>query len=472
MKKRAALLLAVLCLAAALMPGCKRTDGERPTEPRPSVEVVPPETDPNALRVLIDFTTPGSTSHADHDVLEDFKKAIAEAGGPEDITFEYVFFDDSCERDSENYALRGNELTRVRTEIMAGKGPDIFITTCQPEYVDPVFKYPDQVMSRRAFLPLDGYIENAQFMEWDKLTPAIMAAGKNEEGQQVLPLTYSLPLTVFRKTEVEHTHSQDLTLFDIAKSDNPVSLLFSERATEFHTFWMDDDRFSSAFMELADYDTETLAFSEEELKEVIKTLGDLENRRVSGEFDNAPSYYHSNLEVDFNFNPGDDMYMADKGGIGENERITLFPLYSAQGGYCATITSFAAINRNTKRPDDAFFVLDYLLSLECQCSELYANLTFSRAIPTHEEAMQKRTKVIQYHATEGNKPKAWYLPKSNFEELCSLRDNITSARFRTELDKKLVNILDRSKFLVGNEEALDREVHAAYMEMSMMLGES
>ncbi len=166
------------------------------------------------------------------------------------------------------------------------------------------------------------------------------------------------------------------------------------------------------------------------------------------------------------------MYMADKGGIGENERITLFPLYSAQGGYCATITSFAAINRNTKRPDDAFFVLDYLLSLECQCSELYANLTFSRAIPTHEEAMQKRTKVIQYHATEGNKPKAWYLPKSNFEELCSLRDNITSARFRTELDKKLVNILDRSKFLVGNEGALDREVHAAYMEMSMMLGES
>ena len=66
----------------------------------------------------------------------------------------------------------------------------------------------------------------------------------------------------------------------------------------------------------------------------------------------------------------------------------------------------------------------------------------------------------------------WHLGKSNFEELCALRDNISSVRFRTELDEKLVSLFDKSKYLVGNEEALDREVHQAYMEMAMMLGES
>lgn len=469
MNKKCILLL-ILILAIFSIAACKKTGIQDDSKPTSVGEVE--QADSNALRILIDFTTPTSNSYADRDVLEDFKDAIAEAGGPNDITFEFVFFDDYCERDSENYALRNNELTRVRTEIMAGKGPDIFITACQPEYVDPVFKYPDQVMARRTFLPLDEYIEKAQFMEWDKLTPVIMETGKNEEGQQVLPLTYSLPLTVFRKAEIDHTQSKSITFFDVAASSNPVSLLSSERTTEFGSFIMDDDRFSSVFLNLADYDTETLAFSEEEIKEVMKVLADLENRRVNGEFDDAPSYYHSNLEVDFNFNPEDDSVMARKAGIREKERLTLFPLYSTQGGYCATITSFAAINRNTKRPDDAFFVLDYLLSLECQCSRLYANLTYNRAIPTHEEAMQKRTKVIQYNATEGNKPRAWYLSKSNFEELCSLRDNITSARFRTELDEKLVSLFDKCTLLAGKSEALDREVHQAYMEMAMMLGES
>lgn len=217
------ILLLILILAVCSISACKKMDTLDESKPSSVGEME--QANPNSLRVLIDFTTPTGTSNADRDVLEDFKKAIAEAGGPTDITFEYVFFDDYCERDSENYALRDNELTRVRTEIMAGEGPDVFITTCQPEYVDPVFKYPDQVMSRRTFLPLDDYIKNAQFMEWEKLTPVVMEAGKTGEGQMALPLTYSLPMTVFRKTEVEHTHSKDLTLFEVAKSNNPVSLL-------------------------------------------------------------------------------------------------------------------------------------------------------------------------------------------------------------------------------------------------------
>lgn len=460
MKKKHFLLLALILTIAAFV-GCGKTDA---VSPKPSS--TEDEPDPNSLQILIDMpsTYPLHNMSTLKKNVKDFKHEIIEAGGPKDITFDIVFFDHKGESDGENYALRGNDLTRIRTEIMAGKGPDIFITSCEPEYGDSLFKHPDQIMSRRTFLPLDDYIEKAQFMEWDKLIPVIMEAGKGEEGQLVLPLAYSMPITVFRASELEHTHSKTLTLFDIAESDNPASLFGRDP--------MDFDRLAGVFPVLADYSTDTLAFSEEELKKVIKVLGDLQSRKDSGEFDDIPGYYHYDLTVRFNDTAIDEEWLAQYAYITSKDQLTLFPLYSTEGGYCATITSFAAINRNTKRPDDAFFVLDYLLSLDCQCSPLYANLTRFWAVPTHEEAMRKRAQVTtcgEYTPVGWEK---WFLTNSNFDEFCSLRDNISYARFRTELDEKLDVLLDKSEELAGNEKALDREVHRAYMEMAMMLGES
>ena len=50
---------------------------------------------------------------------------------------------------------------------------------------------------------------------------------------------------------------------------------------------------------------------------------------------------------------------------GASDELTLVPVFSRSGGYYAVITSFAGINVNTKRPDDAFFVVDYIMSKDC-----------------------------------------------------------------------------------------------------------
>lgn len=432
-------------------------------------------TDGDPLRVLIDFGIAKTSVMYPNDrdkTLNEFKEAIETAGGPMDISFENIYYDYSREKKLENESLRDNELSRIRTEIMAGEGPDVFIVACYNDGENPLFKYPDQIMARHTFLPLDDYIKDAQFMEWDKLTPIIMETGKTEEGQQLLPLTYSLPLTVFRKSDLEHIPSKSLTCFDVAGSPNPISLLSSEIDTESGRFILDSDRLSAILPVLADYEKEELAFTEDELIQVMEILGDLENRNSAGDFINIPNHYYQNLSVGFNSYPDVEMFKDMYAGIGEKESISLFPIYTTQGGYCATITSFAAINRNTKRSDDAFFVLDYLLSLECQCSPIYVNLTTEQAIPTHEEVMQKSTRVT----TGGSRGPAgwtnWYLKKDSFEELCALRDNISYARFRTDLDGKITDLLNKSKYIYNNENTLKKEVHSAYIEMKMMLAES
>ena len=87
---------------------------------------------------------------------------------------------------------RDASLGRIRVEMMAGKGPDLFLCMNPQATIffpstekQALFQYPKALMKRHMFLPLDDYIENAKYMEWDKLYPEIMAAGKNDDGQQI-----------------------------------------------------------------------------------------------------------------------------------------------------------------------------------------------------------------------------------------------------------------------------------------------
>ena len=77
-------------------------------------------------------------------------------------------------------------------------------------------------MRSGVFLPLDTYIENAQFMEWDKLTPKVMEAGRTEEGQLVVPMAYTMPLTFYRKSEVSHTPSTEMTWDDMMADETGI----------------------------------------------------------------------------------------------------------------------------------------------------------------------------------------------------------------------------------------------------------
>lgn len=480
--KRVIAFIMVFALMIACTGGCNKA----PAEDGAAVEEEA-KTNENSLQVLFDMgiTRSPVLSEGDRDEsLEEFKAASEELGGPRDISFEFIFYQYQGRTSGENSSLRDAELTRVRTELMAGGGPDVFITACEnictSIFGRPLFKYPDQVMKRHTFLTLDSYIENARFMEWDKLTPVVMEAGRTEEGQQVLPLTYTLPVAVCRKKDLKWDHSRELTFYDMAGGQSPVPIFSAnirdaEDKTGQFSVIMDEDRMAGLFTKVADYSTETLAFSEEDLLKVMKTIHELESS--DKEREDVPDFFYTGLGVGFNQRL--DMDPGRYAGIKGNEALSLIPVYSADGGYGAFITSFAAINRNTKRPEDAFFVLDYLLSKECQQSSIYMNATVGQSILTHEEVMcGKKHKVVSgterfINPQNGKKDWArWYMGKSTFDELCELRDNITAARFNTELDAKLLSLLEKSKYYSGDGGSTAKEVHRAYMEMQMMLAES
>lgn len=144
-----------------------------------------------------------------------FLQSVEEKGGPKHVEYE-VLPAEGAERET--------TLSRIRTEIMSGKGPDVFLCNCVSPgdtETQALFPFPRKIMGSGVFLPLDDLIPKAQFLEWEKLNPPVMEAGKAGQEQIVLPTAYSLPLSFFLRSDVE-PYPEETTWAEAAKGDDPI----------------------------------------------------------------------------------------------------------------------------------------------------------------------------------------------------------------------------------------------------------
>ena len=417
----------------------------------------------NPLRLLIDVEFGSSLSldikdELNHYLTEgdgrgnvitrNYQSVIKMNGGPQDITFE---FPPSCGVEREFY------LTRLRTELMAGKGPDVFVcisgfggkydsTTRQYIMEDAIFPFPQQAMKRGMFLPLDTYIPNSQFMEWSKLTSTIMEAGHTAQGQLLLPMTYTIPATAFPKDDVEHELSQNMTWEEMLSGNIAMRIAGV----------LDESAYIALALEpFIDINNDTLAISEEEMRLFFFTR--LKERQFL-ESENTPTHFRGWMQVDLN----DEIINTEQPGVGRGNEYTYIPIYTRGGGYRAIVTSFTCINANTFRPDDAFFLVDYLMSEECQRSILYSYMTYDNAVPIMEGLMTEEKPVSAVH-------KKWHMRENDYHEFLGLRDGLSGADFCTSLCKEVWNL---NKSLQQEGSDLEKEIHKSYVKMNMELAES
>ena len=360
-------------------------------------------------------------------------------------------------------------LSRLRTEVMAGEGPDVFICACSDPAAgspDVLFPFPEKAALNGLFLPLDEYIKQAKFMEWDQLTPEVMAAGHTDEGQMILPLTYTFHTTIFDQADLNDDYTGPLTWEQAVASDDPVWKAACDENWQLY--------FGEMFGQLADFQQEKLAFSEDDLLEAVLAAGKLRmeaaetNREaaITSETFGAPRH----TSVRFG-QPNQDHTIRLTYGSGattdpavdlqsSEQQARMIPLYNREGGVTAIVTAFAAVSRTTKRPGDAFAVVDSLLSKAGFRSALYQNLT---GVPVHEELGQALDRYV-------NAVPIWYMGRGNFEEYNRIRRQINAARFEGPLDEQLWSL---SSLLYSDDfEQTRKKVAEAYSDMVMILAES
>ena len=386
---------------------------------------------------------------------------------------------------------RETALQRIRTEVMSGGGPDLFIAACSEKYPidenEALFTMPEKAMELALFMPLDEYMENnTYFAEWDEMNQTVLAAGRNEEGQQIIPMCYTLPVAVYRAADAEHTPSKEITWTDMLESEDEAL-----RAAAVWTRNYDEYREGSSFVplglpmtefllgEIADYKEEELLFTEEELVGRLQEIQDLADRYEAGEFDTAPPHYFTYMGREFD----NAQTMCDingteydmRAGIEQTEAYSMIPLYSDDGGVTAEIMAYMAINRNAKYPEEAFRVLDYLMSfseqmIQRKMGSLYSTMLSQiyPGVPMYNELMQEEHRLVS--PNDGNRT-GWYLTDENFAAWCEVREQITHVKFRNELDKQFIQAY-RDYYEAARQGEDSTEVVAeSYRNMQRMLRE-
>lgn len=173
--------------------------------------------------------------------------------------------------------------------------------------------------------------------------------------------------------------------------------------------------------EFADYETGELLFSEEELLNVTEELLALDEEINAEGFMEFPEYLQGRFD-------GQNLATINAGSgeassITKETPVTIIPIYSENGDVTATVQAYTGINRNTKHPEEAFFVVDYLMSAQAQ-QELRI-FYMSGGFPVNEAVLS-----AEYPQRDGTD---YYFTDENFEALCNLRDQISKVYFDSSL---------------------------------------
>ncbi len=424
------------------------------------------------LRICVDLVHGGSP---DTEVMDDFLYRLENTAGISDVIIEYIPSQyTSGWGIKEDNSIRATAMDRIRAEIMAGGGPDVFIMQYH-SYVDReldgainydktncLFKYPEKAMENGLFLPLDELIENNTVLtEWDKLTQPVLEAGRNEEGQQIVPLNYQMPLLCYPKSVWEHIPDKKYTWNDMLTNPEllPYSLDMANFGQTAELMGSTETVFTEGslmglgllFGDIADYENEEMTVTEEEIVNTVEQILSLEQK---------DSY--------------EDIEQAEEIEIGEvdmssehfNKPMTFLPLYNMDGGVTVEIEKYAAVNRNTKRPEDAFKVIDLLMNKNFQqTSFLYNRLICpGYSMPLHEELFQESTPVGGMNR---------YMLDSNFAAFSKVREQITDAYFQSEGSKILKDVLSQCRSRNSNEsdKTVEEIVHETYRDLERRVRE-
>ena len=313
MKRKIAVLLTIVCLFTVILPACQKK-----REPTPTLRIV----------TNVGFQNEQLGGE------DDLKSAIEYFGG----------LPEGTEIELEVLPLEGAELhtrlTRLRTEMLSGGGPDVFLMFA-PHLPDRelLFQIPEIAMEKY-FLPLDELKDSAQHMDWEAMNEKVMAAGQNGQGQMLLPLFYGCAMA---RTDEE--------LGDIPGSWDEAVKSEDRAVRECYGAMLSRGALRDlALGDVADYEGETLLITEEEL-----------NKRVKEAL--AFGYDRETSHAEWMWEPT-VLRAADSEDRDRQRNDGVLLLRNTDGGVTARVNTYIAVNRSTTHKADALALVDMMASRE------------------------------------------------------------------------------------------------------------
>lgn len=448
--KKLALLLAV-CLITWSLAGCQTQPAPSSGETSASAGSVSsgaqpesslPESDPVVVCVNYDF-------EQDMEELLDYLSAIGV-----ETEYELLVLPSRTED-------REAELTRLRTEIMAGGGPDAFVLGAvlpgtmmdEGKSQEPLFPNVEKSMYSHLFLDLEDMAQNSDIVDLESCNQVVMDVGVTSQGRFLLPLTYTFSALLFDRSALNDPDYTFSTLEELLQS--------GEEALKGVMAWNTLGLFPNCLGPLADYEGQNLLVTQESLQAAVEQADTFV--ALQDEAYDTRELAYAGLGIPVSWNTLSGLQQTETAYV-------VFPVPDQEGGVIAAVTTYAAINRNTEHPQEAFALIEQLFreelatqsSLEVDgyhhCSSFGYGDGFSTALPVKDQL------ALDYFA-----------PNLQPDTMASLRaamERMDSAKVYSDFDQTVYQMHDTWHWYYGNpEEPLEDLVERTISSMEMALAE-
>ena len=213
-------------------------------------------------------------------------------------------------------------------------------------------------------------------------------------------------------------------------------------------------------------------FTEEELLQRVNECVALYDYTLTEKLFEKPDWAERYLGKEFNANNCFIRGVAN--GLTSQDTLTMVPLYSDDGGTTAQIMAYAAVNRNTRRPEDAFAIIDLLLRTKYQQSSLMFDFWIfgpsQMGASIHDGLMSKEYK-LDPPGSRQTPETGWWMTEENFSAFCDVRDSITNVQYYGALNGVLHDMMLECYIAVSEGEDYTEIVSRTYNTMKQMVSE-
>lgn len=366
---------------------------------------------------------------------------------------------------------RANRIQKLKTEMMAGKGPDIFVFSAEDQASAKLIPDFNKAMHTGIFAELSPLLEADENWEDADFYPAILQAGAVDGKQIALPLAFtyysSLILTdqlaVMQETNLAGTaetyigemvgSQADLTKHAFIEFRNPMLLLDQPLNYQTEAVTVSEEDLVQALRLCAGYQVDTRA--EDAQDEIFTDFENEEelNRNLYGLSADKAAWIAG-------ISPGRLLLqaaMAEADGFSFRE----FPLPTLEGQYTALIQTGAAVSANCSHVQEAYDFIKLLLSEEVQSGRGFSSdegRTYGARALEQSEGWPVRRNIPVRTLYQNQSLYSSAVPMETDDFLLSAEE-ITSAIFYSEIDAKAEALC--TELAAQDRHPADREILAA-----------
>lgn len=380
--KRKGKIISVLLLSAALLftlfSGC----GKEKTQSNEFSEVLAQEMkNPVTLHVVSEYVADRDNSPPDFSEIAKSLRNIVDYYNAEheNVTVELEFLPYYSQP-------RETRLQSLRTEIMAGKGPDLYLLPTgdlkgEDGDMPHLFRNVEQAMRSNLFLDLSSYYGSDVDLKTEELQQSIMDAGVLNGKRYVLPLGFNTSMLTanIKKCQalgidLDRIENEGiLALYDEAEKAGTLPVSFNAYLPAYTMCNM------TMFPHLFDYDSGSVLLTEQEVEEIMGKT----NYFFESQGDYSPEPFSSTVGIYKMFHypfifETEQAFSAEKlSGLAETMGLSkyldidlaVFPLRATDGSLVANVSYWGAVNANCQAPAAAYDFLRLFLTPEVQLGQ-------------------------------------------------------------------------------------------------------